>query len=220
MCPRSGSNPAVPIRFREFLMARPCSFATSKVEEWRSIDLANLRRWRMLTPGMVARTGKIPGIYWDTPRGREQLGVVAGSTSVWFIKRHDGQLYKLAVPFIFTPTQFGGQRAWFQCPGCRRGCRVLYGTNSLLCRKCRGLVRSLNIKHQPSACSIGPTRSGVASERGATRATRCRQSRATCAGEGTVGLSALWRGWSRRGGPPCRPTLTLSGAGFGFAVPH
>ena len=157
MCARSGSNPAVPIRFREFPMARPSSFATSKVEEWRSIDLANLRRWRMLTPGMVARTGTIPGIYWDTPRGREQLGVVAGSKSVWFIKRHDGQLYRLAVPYVFTPTRFGGWRAWFQCPGCRRGCRVLYGTNSLRCRKCRGLKYEFSI----SNISLPPARSGL-----------------------------------------------------------
>jgi hypothetical protein len=66
------------------------------------------------------------------------MGVLAGSKGVQFIKRHDGQLYKLAVPYVFTPTRFGGQRAWFQCPGCRQGCRVLYGTNSLRCRRCRG----------------------------------------------------------------------------------
>ena len=34
---------------------------------------------------------------------------------------------------------FGGQRAWFKCPGCGQGCRILYGVNSLRCRKCRQL---------------------------------------------------------------------------------
>jgi hypothetical protein len=110
------------------------------VEEWRGIDLADLRRWGMLRLGGILETGTIPAIVWNTPDGQEKLGVVAGARSVLFIKRHDGQLYKLRVPFTFTPTRFGGWRAWFQCPGCRRGCRVLYGsTNSLLCRKCRGL---------------------------------------------------------------------------------
>jgi hypothetical protein len=28
---------------------------------------------------------------------------------------------------------------WFRCPGCGQGCRVLYGVNSLRCRKCRRL---------------------------------------------------------------------------------
>jgi hypothetical protein len=35
-------------------MVRPRSYATSKVEEWRSIDLADLRRLQMLTQGGFA----------------------------------------------------------------------------------------------------------------------------------------------------------------------
>jgi hypothetical protein len=44
-----------------------------------------------------------------------------------------------AVHSVFSPTRFGGWRAWFRCPGCFQGCRVLYGVNSLRCRKCRRL---------------------------------------------------------------------------------
>src|SRR5499427_8076913 len=43
------------------------------------------------------------------------------------------------VPYVFTPTKFGGWRAWFRCPGGGQRCRILYGINSLRCRKCRGL---------------------------------------------------------------------------------
>jgi hypothetical protein len=43
------------------------------------------------------------------------------------------------IPFGFTPTQFGGRRSWFACPGCGKGCRVLYGVYSLRGRQCRGL---------------------------------------------------------------------------------
>jgi hypothetical protein len=59
---------------------------------------------------------------------------------VRFIKRDDqGQLWGLFVRYVVTPTMFGGHRAWFECPSCRRACRVLYGTNSLRCRLCRHL---------------------------------------------------------------------------------
>jgi len=59
---------------------------------------------------------------------------------VLFVRRDDqGQLGKLFVPFTYTPTKFDGWRPWFRCPGCGQRCRVLYGSNSLRCRKCRGL---------------------------------------------------------------------------------
>jgi len=34
---------------------------------------------------------------------------------------------------------FGGHRKWFASPGCQRPTRILYGVNSLQCRRCRGL---------------------------------------------------------------------------------
>jgi hypothetical protein len=121
-------------------MARHCSHATSKVEEWRSIDLANLRRLRMLDPTRVGKTGQVPAIRWKTPQGVDQIGVIAKPHGVMFVRRDDrGQLGKLFITFVFTATRFGGRRAWFRCPGCGKGCRVLYGVNSLRCRKCRGL---------------------------------------------------------------------------------
>jgi hypothetical protein len=78
-------------------MARHCSFATSKVEEYRSVDLAHLRRWRMLRLGKILETGTMPAIVWNTPDGQEKLGVVAGATGVLFLKRIDGERYGLFV---------------------------------------------------------------------------------------------------------------------------
>jgi hypothetical protein len=120
-------------------MARQPSFATPKVEEWRSIDLADLRRWQLLDPG-AAKIDRIPAVTWGTPEGIDKLGVVAKSNGVLFLKR-DGQsqLGNLFVPFLFAAARFGGRRAWFRCPGCGQGCRVLYGVAALRCRKCRGL---------------------------------------------------------------------------------
>jgi hypothetical protein len=88
----------------------------------------------------IARTGKIPAITWKTPNEIVKLEVIAKPRGVLFVKRDDqGQLGSLFVQFSFSPTRFGGWRAWFRCPGCRQACRVLYGTNSLRCRKCRDL---------------------------------------------------------------------------------
>src|SRR5215471_4144890 len=117
-------------------MARPRSYNTRKVEEYRSIDLADLRRWRMMP---LRERGKIPAVTWDTPNGLDQLGVLAEPSGVTFIRRRQGQLEKLFIAFAYTATEFGARRGWFRCPGCGSRCRVLYATDSLRCRKCRGL---------------------------------------------------------------------------------
>jgi hypothetical protein len=105
-----------------------------------SVDLADLRRWHMLDPARLASTGKMPAVTWNTFDGFDQLGVLMRPNGVLFVRRDDGgQLGKLFVSYVFTPTKFGGWRAWFRCPGCGLRCRVLYGINSLRCRKCRGL---------------------------------------------------------------------------------
>jgi hypothetical protein len=93
-------------------MTRPCSYATSKVEEWRSIDLAELRRLKMLDLTRIGRSGIIPAITWKTSEGFDQLGVIARPHGVLFVKRDaQGELGRLFVPFIFTATRFCGRRA-------------------------------------------------------------------------------------------------------------
>jgi hypothetical protein len=62
---------------------------TSKVEGWRSIDLADLRRWGMLDPTLVARTGKMLAIERNTPNGLDQLGVIAKPRALLLLKRDD-----------------------------------------------------------------------------------------------------------------------------------
>jgi len=94
----------------------------------------------MLDPARLGKTGRIPAITWKSSQGLDQMGVVAGPRGVLFIRRDGhGQLGKLFIPFVFSPTRFGSWRAWFRCPGCLQACRVLYGVNNLRCRKCRGL---------------------------------------------------------------------------------
>ena len=111
--------------------------AAGKCEHWRSIDLAELKRMGLLKP-IVG--GNVRAIVWDIGGRLDKLGVIPGAKGVRFVKRDDqGQLSSLFVPYVVTSTMFGGHRNWFECPGCRRPCRVLYGTNRLRCRRCRRL---------------------------------------------------------------------------------
>jgi len=112
--------------------------ATSKCEHWRSIDLADLKRMGLLKPTVG---GRISAITWKRDDGGlDKLGIIPSATGIRFVKRDDeGKLAGLFVPYFCTPTMFGGFRKWFACPGCRRPARILYGVNSLRCRRCRGL---------------------------------------------------------------------------------
>jgi len=112
--------------------------AAGKVEHWRAIDLANLRRMGLLKP-IVG--GRIRAIRWKNANGRlHELGIIPAADGIRFVKRNDeGKLVGVFVAYTYTPTMFGGYRNWFACPGCRRPARILYGVNSLRCRQCRGL---------------------------------------------------------------------------------
>jgi hypothetical protein len=108
--------------------------AAGKCENSRSIDLADLKRMGLLKP-IVA--GNVRAVLWEVDGRVDRLGVVPGKDGVRFVKRDDqGQLWGLFVPYVITPTMFGGHRTWFECPSCRRACRILYGTNTLRCRLC------------------------------------------------------------------------------------
>jgi len=112
--------------------------AAGKVEHWRAIDLADLKRMGLLKPIV---DGRIKAITWKRDdAGLDKLGIIPSAIGIRFIKRdEEGTLAGLFVPYFYTPTMFGGFRKWFACPGCRRPARILYGVNTLRCRRCRGL---------------------------------------------------------------------------------
>jgi hypothetical protein len=112
--------------------------AASKCEHWRAIDLADLKRMGLLKPIV---DGRIRAITWKNDQGGlDKLGIIPTPAGIRFVKRNDqGELASVFVAYTYTPTMFGGYRKWFACPGCRRPTRILYGINSLRCRRCRGL---------------------------------------------------------------------------------
>src|SRR5262249_18254901 len=112
--------------------------AADKCEQWRSIDLAHLKRMGLLKP---IAGGRIKAIVWKNDHGGfDKLGIIPSARGIQFVKLDDqGKLAGLVVAYAYTPTMFGGYLKWFACPDCRRPTRILYGVNSLRCRRCRGL---------------------------------------------------------------------------------
>ena len=104
-----------------------------RCESYLAIDLAWLRRRKMLQPGRSS------SIHWS----RGSVGIVAGADCVHLNYRHrlvgePWQQVRETVRFTYTRTCFGGRRRWFECPGCGKACRVLFGS-PFRCRACHGL---------------------------------------------------------------------------------
>jgi hypothetical protein len=105
-----------------------------------SIDLAWLRRHRMLEPG------RIPTITWSI--GGERTGEISlaaqtnGVRLLYNITGRDGTKTSIneLVPFAYTATMFGGRRQWFMCLKCGRRCRRIFGGRYFRCRQCYGLA--------------------------------------------------------------------------------
>ena len=86
------------------------------VEEFRRIDLAHLDR-----------CGRFTSV---TP--------MDGVTAISYVVA--GKRLNATVPLRYSQTMFGGRRPWFACPGCNRGCRILYIVPQLRCRRCCRLL--------------------------------------------------------------------------------
>jgi len=110
-----------------------------KCEEYRQIDLAWLRRHGML------ELGRISTIDWSRdgrPTGNMGILSLPGAIQLVYRVRDTGEEWQDVserIPLAETDTAFGGRRQWFQCPTCRRRCRVLYCRRLFRCRICHGL---------------------------------------------------------------------------------
>ena len=102
-------------------------------EHHHEIDLARLRH---LKPG---RSSCINWSRGGRPTG--SISIEAGQQCMRLAYRYQQrsgawQEVQEFVPFVETETSFGGRRRWFECPGCGRPCRVLYGGGQFRCRLC------------------------------------------------------------------------------------
>lgn len=129
-------------------MGRWACSSVGKCEEYQAIDLAWLRRKGILD------LGRRDTLTWS--RGGQQtgsIGVLAGLHGLQLIYRTrtgdgDWQDVDELVPFMWTPTRFGGRRQWFKCLKCANACRVLYGGSRFRCRRCYRL--RYNSQYAPS----------------------------------------------------------------------
>jgi hypothetical protein len=112
-------------------------FFAEKCEDYRSIDLAWLRKQNCLRLGYSGRiTWSRKGIVTaaigyriEAPGLRLHYRHQSHGDTEW---RDVNEL----IPFTRTGTAFNGQRLWFECLSCRGACRILYGGALYRCRRC------------------------------------------------------------------------------------
>ncbi|ABM37957.1 hypothetical protein [Polaromonas naphthalenivorans] len=110
--------------------------------DMRVLDVRKVQRDGLLTPGQ--------SFSWQWSRGGNviasvNLKVDTDRVMLDYRNRPGGgewQAVSYPVRLAWTPCQFGGQRAWWLCPGadCGRRVAVLYGGSVFACRHCHALA--------------------------------------------------------------------------------
>ena len=112
---------------------------TDKCHEYHSIDLAWLRRKKLLN------TGRWSTLTWSRAgqvTGTIRIECLFNGMRLIYRQRRNGEDWQDVnefVPYMETETRFGGQRQWFQCLSCGSRCRILYGGAHFRCRNCQRL---------------------------------------------------------------------------------
>lgn len=119
-------------------MGRTPSYLSARVSDFRALNIAFLRRQGAHQPGFRGR------LTWSRA-GRVIASVtyaVQGDGLRLWYRYHpwgvEERVVEECIRIITTPTQFGGERHWFSCPGCHRRCAVLLGGSHFRCRRCQG----------------------------------------------------------------------------------
>lgn len=70
---------------------------------------------------------------------------MAAATFAYRYQAVDGPSQEVTheVKLLRTPCHYGGQRPWFSCPTCQKRAAILYLCNVPQCRRCAGLVYSV-----------------------------------------------------------------------------
>lgn len=121
---------------------RPAGYGllVDKCEDYRSIDLAWMRRRKMHAAGTSG------SLRWS--RGGQQIASVGfrvreAGLQLYYRTRTNGgdwQSVDEVIPFVWTETNFNGRRQWLSCLGCHSRCRIIYGGSIFRCRKCHHLT--------------------------------------------------------------------------------
>jgi hypothetical protein len=125
-------------------------------EGTHSIDLACLRRRRMLEPGRIST------LTWSI--GGERLGEISlaaqtnGVRLLYNLTGRDGTKTSIneLVPFAYTATMFGGRRRWLMCLKCGRRCRRIFGGAISDAGNAMASCTPPHVNHHTNAPSTGP----------------------------------------------------------------
>jgi hypothetical protein len=108
---------------------------------FRALDVRHLQRKKLLEPGC--------SFTWQWFRAAEviasiQVRIERDVVRLAYQRRGPGESWKsedYRVCLEWTPCHYGGQRAWFRCPGmgCGRRVAILYCRDIFLCRLCHNL---------------------------------------------------------------------------------
>ncbi|SNC74474.1 hypothetical protein SAMN04487881_2375 [Marinobacter sp. es.048] len=120
---------------------KPSKTAKPFPEQFVTLDIRKLQKSDGLEPGEAYnlhkyKLGEKCGIF--------SIVVYPGCLELRYTARsHEAnQLPPQVINITQTPCHFGGNRAWFLCPGdqCGRRVAILYGPNLMLCRRCWGIA--------------------------------------------------------------------------------
>jgi hypothetical protein len=128
-------------------MARPALHLTPKTADFRSIDLAWLRRKG------ARHVGYSGTIRWS--RNGTETGSIGCALEVGGLRLRYRTTPRAGapenidelIPIVTTPMHFGGCQHWFACPSCSRRSRILYGGTRFRCRPCRGARYESQYQH-------------------------------------------------------------------------
>ncbi len=130
-------------------MVRPAMHLTSKTDDFRSIDLAWLRRRGARNVGY---TGRITWSRHEAETAAIGYQLEAGGLRLSYTHTRYGGLPESAselIPIVTTTMHFGGCRHWFVCLSCGRRCRILYGGSHFRCRLCRSAKYESQYESEP-----------------------------------------------------------------------
>ena len=110
-----------------------------KTDDYHSVDLAWMRRQGCLAHGS---SGALTWSRGETATGSIRYRVELDGLRLLYRTRRpdaDWQAIDELVPFAYSRSNYRGRRNWFECPTCRRRCRILYGGSYFRCRRCHSL---------------------------------------------------------------------------------
>lgn len=114
--------------------------SSAKTGDYHSVDLAYLKRNKLLRVGMAGSlTWSRGGYKTGSIRYRVESG---GLRLIYRTRSWAGDEWRDVdelTSFTTTATNFGGERQWLRCNSCGRRCRIIYGGSLFRCRRCYDL---------------------------------------------------------------------------------